>query len=57
MRVALGHLRIPPAVFWTLTLPELDALLRGALGQPGLETPTRAGLASLMQRFPDRGSV
>lgn len=54
MGIALGALRVPPAQFWAMTLPELDALLRGALG-PRAEARalSRTGLADLMSRFPD----
>jgi uncharacterized phage protein (TIGR02216 family) len=55
MAVVLGSLRLPPATFWALTMPELDALLRGALGIVGSDTaPSRNGLSALMARFPDR---
>jgi uncharacterized phage protein (TIGR02216 family) len=56
MALALGRLRIPPAQFWTMTLPELDAVLRGALGLlpaeavPGFD---RTSLTALQARFPD----
>lgn len=56
MALALGRLRVAPQVFWSMTLPELQALLRGALpsATPGTGAPCdRAGLHDLMSRFPD----
>ena len=49
------RLRITPRDFWTLTMPELEALLRGALGQGAQPAPPldRASLADLLARFPD----
>lgn len=54
MALVLGTLRVAPPVFWALTLPELTALLRGALGLAAEHVPlSRSRLAALMQRFPD----
>lgn len=54
MAIALGSLRIPPADFWALTVPELDALLRGARGiTENGRALSRDGLSALMARFPD----
>jgi uncharacterized phage protein (TIGR02216 family) len=50
IRFGLGHLRLPPGVFWQLSLPELTALL-GANDLP--ETSTRQDLEALMALFPD----
>ncbi|RTL71910.1 MAG: phage tail assembly chaperone [Hyphomicrobiales bacterium] len=55
MGLVLGHLRMPPDVFWRLTLPELDAIIRGSF--PAAEAPSgvnRSTLSALMTRFPDR---
>ena len=54
MAAGLGVLGLAPGVFWAMTPREFDAALRGRLGgarEPA--APTRADLASLMQRFPD----
>jgi uncharacterized phage protein (TIGR02216 family) len=54
MHLTLGVLRVPARDFWRLSLPELDAILSGALGldmRGGL--PSRTDLDALMRRFPD----
>lgn len=52
--LGLGILRLPPAVFWSMTLSELDGAVQGALGLPEDATPpSRAQLDALMRRFPD----
>lgn len=48
MALGLSRLRLPPDVFWALTLPELAAMAGGPRG--GM---TRDGLEALMRRFPD----
>ncbi len=54
MALCLGSLRVSPAAFWSLTLPELSALVAGALGEEATPpSPSRATLAALMSRFPD----
>lgn len=55
MAAGLGLLRLPPAVFWSMTPKELEAALRGFLGSTPADTALpRAALAQLMSRFPDR---
>jgi len=55
MTAGLGVLRLPPAIFWSMTLRELDAALRGAFDLPCAgASPSRADLAALMKSFPDR---
>ncbi|SOC07692.1 rcc01693 family protein [Rhodobacter maris] len=51
MRAGIGGLRLSPAVFWALTPAEL-ALMLG----PGTAPMSRAGLAALAQRWPDRSA-
>jgi uncharacterized phage protein (TIGR02216 family) len=51
MALGLGLLRLSPAAFWAMTLPELAALAR--LAGPVLVAPGRAELEELMRRFPD----
>ena len=51
MRLGLVELRLPPAVFWDLTPGEL--LLIAGVG-PAAAPLSRAGLAALLERFPDR---
>ena len=54
MALGLGHLRLPPAAFWTMTPAELAAAIRGLTGGAELATPPgRAELSRLMARFPD----
>ena len=51
MRLGLVRLGLAPEVFWDLTPAEL--MLMAGLGA-GREAMTRAGLAALAARFPDR---
>lgn len=52
LHFGLGLLRLPPAVFWALSLRELAAL-GGTMRPPdGMD---RATLAALMRRWPDTG--
>jgi len=55
MVLALGRLRIAPRVFWSLTVPELDAILHGALALPSHSVPAldRSALDALRARYPD----
>ncbi|KAB2910816.1 MAG: phage tail assembly chaperone [Hyphomicrobiaceae bacterium] len=54
MAVGLGVLRLPPALFWSMTPRELQAALRGLLGPAVCDAPPpRSVLAQLMTRFPD----
>lgn len=52
MNVALGDLGLAPAVFWTMTPAEFEALVSGGRAGRG-STPGRAALADMMARFPD----
>jgi uncharacterized phage protein (TIGR02216 family) len=52
MRFGLGRLRLPADHFWALTPMELNQAAR-AFVVPGNEPIDRAGLASLIARFPD----
>jgi uncharacterized phage protein (TIGR02216 family) len=51
LQLGLVRLRLPPAVFWDLTPAEL-MLMAGQSG--GRAALTRAGLADLAARFPDK---
>ena len=51
MELGLVRLRLPPAVFWDLTPAELMLMAGFSGGRPAL---TRAGLAGLLARFPDK---
>lgn len=54
MAFGLGVLRLSSREFWAMTLPELSAAARGALGlEPGGAPFDRDVLAGLMARFPD----
>jgi uncharacterized phage protein (TIGR02216 family) len=53
MEAGLGTLRLPPAVFWTMTPRELEAALRGAFGVTQARPLSRADLAALMAAYPD----
>ncbi len=51
MAFGLGVLRLSPAAFWTMTLKELAAAMRGIL--PEREAVGRERLMEMMRRFPD----
>jgi|GEM_PF-4762535 len=52
MTVALGDLGLAPAVFWTMTPAEFEALAAGGRAGRG-PMSGRAALADMMARFPD----
>ena len=55
MTAAFGPLHLAPAVFWSLTVPELSAALRSLSDRAAIEAPLApGGLQQLMQRFPDQ---
>lgn len=55
MAVGFGLLGLEPRAFWSLTLPELDAAVRGRFGmQRSEEPPSRRELSELQHRYPDR---
>jgi len=51
MRVGLGRLRLAPDAFWAMSPAEFSAASGAASGAAPLG---RAGLATLMTRFPDQ---
>ena len=51
MAIGLGAMRLAPAAFWTMTLRELAAVLRGMF--PEDAAFGRGELDELMRRFPD----
>jgi hypothetical protein len=54
MAVAFGVLGLAPAVLWSMTVPELEAAIRGRLGPTARgEAPSRADLRAMMAQFPD----
>lgn len=52
MAAGLGHLRLPPSVFWAMTPRELAAALGRRKAKP--ETLTRDDLQQLRDRYPDQ---
>ena len=52
MAIGFGLLGLEPRAFWSFTLPELDAAVRGRCGVAE-RPPARRELAALMDRFPD----
>lgn len=55
MRLGLGHLKLPPKQFWSMTPRELKAASDAIMGQ-GVLPPKRRDLATMMQRFPDKNN-
>jgi uncharacterized phage protein (TIGR02216 family) len=54
MAFGLGLLRLSPEAFWSMTLPEFAAALRGVKGEFASVAPLdAAGLHGLMTMFPD----
>lgn len=55
MRLALGHLRITPRDFWSLTMPELHAIFAAVLPArgPASRPLDRAALDALIASYPD----
>ncbi|WP_188824237.1 rcc01693 family protein [Brucella endophytica] len=51
MRAGLGHLRLSPKTFWSMTPRELAAAL--GLGEREANAPSRQTLDALMRAFPD----
>ncbi len=54
MGVGLGVLALAPATFWAMTPRELDAAVRGRFGPVAQAPLSRADLAAMMGRFPDK---
>jgi uncharacterized phage protein (TIGR02216 family) len=54
MGIGLGVLALAPAAFWSMTLKELAAAIRGRCGPALPVPPSRSDLDALMQRFPDQ---
>jgi uncharacterized phage protein (TIGR02216 family) len=52
MRFGLGALRLPPEAFWKMSPREL-ASAWGAIAGDRQDPLDRAGLETLMERFPD----
>jgi len=54
MGAAFGLLGLSPATFWSMTLRELGAALRGRFGTAAVAgPPSRREVEGLMRRFPD----
>ena len=54
MAAGLGHLRLAPADFWSMTPKEFAAAVSILTDPAAIAAPlARADLASLMQRYPD----
>lgn len=54
MAIGLGGLGLAPKVFWSMTLPELQAAVRGRFDEgTRAGVPPRAALGELMTAYPD----
>lgn len=54
MGVGFGLLGLEPRAFWSMTLKEIAAAVRGRLGVAAYHAaPSRSEMTSLMHRFPD----
>ncbi|MBX9861590.1 MAG: phage tail assembly chaperone [Hyphomicrobium sp.] len=54
MAVGFGLLGLEPRAFWSFTLAELNAAVRGRFGTASIERPlSRRDLSALEQRYPD----
>ena len=54
MQIGLGHLKLTPKAFWSMTLKELAAAASAFLG-PDIPPPQRQTLEELIARYPDKG--
>lgn len=55
MAFGLGTLRLAPDAFWSMSLPELLAIVDAASGcDPAVRPMARNDLAALIARYPDR---
>lgn len=55
MAFGLGVLGLSPNLFWTMSVSELMAAMRGRLGGAAqVPALSRAGLEEMMAAFPDR---
>jgi len=54
MAIGFGVLGLEPRAFWSFTLAELDAAVRGRFGAVGTERPpSRSALDAMTTRYPD----
>lgn len=54
MAIGFGLLGLEPRAFWSLTIAELDAAVRGRFGSARSERPpSRRDLVALAHRYPD----
>lgn len=54
MAIGFGLLGLEPRAFWSLTLAELDAAVRGRFGTASPDRPpSRREFITLSERFPD----
>lgn len=54
MAIGFGLLGLEPRAFWSLTLAELNAAVRGRFGAASAERPpSRTDLDALTKRYPD----
>ncbi len=55
MAFGLGHLRLAPHAFWSLSMRELDAIAGGMFGpNHSADQLKRTELDALLERFPDQ---
>ena len=58
MAVGFGVLGLAPSVFWSMTMKEFEAAVRGRLGPgAGDGPPSRADLGAIMRKFPDAADI
>lgn len=55
MAIGFGLLGLEPRAFWSLTLPELEAAVRGRFGAARAKAPpSRRDLEALVSSYPDK---
>ncbi len=58
MAIGFGLLQLSPATFWSLTLKELEAAIRGRSGGTlPADPPSRADFNRLLSLHPDTGEM
>ena len=54
MAIGLGVLKLEPKVFWSMTMKEIEVVVKAQLGKSNaIIAPTRARLRDLMKKYPD----
>lgn len=53
LRTVVGEIGISPKDFWSLSLPELRAIISPYIGTENSDKPSRNGLEKMIKNHPD----